>query len=209
MDICKYHLGTLCLLLLPLSVAGQEWSKQDSLRLQQLLKSDQEININRKFIEKTEQNMLYHTKSFVDFDPTLPILRSPIVSPKLSLYTTHHIFRQANSVFLPTYSWIKIHKNMTLESKSNFGEKSDHFHIHTQMNYRLSKKWSLSIYGEQNLDTRRYRGLSSEVIPTTLGSNLVFKIGKGWKLKTSVQYQYNIIQKRWEWVPQVSISYEW
>ena len=47
MDICKYQLGTLCLLLLPLSVAGQEWSKQDSLRLQQLLKSDQEININR------------------------------------------------------------------------------------------------------------------------------------------------------------------
>ena len=84
MDICKYQLGTLCLLLLPLSVAGQEWSKQDSLRLQQLLKSDQEININRKFVEKTEQNMLYHTKSFVDFDPTLPALKSPITSPKLS-----------------------------------------------------------------------------------------------------------------------------
>ena len=90
MDICKYQLGTLCLLLLPLSVAGQEWSKQDSLRLQQLLKSDQEININRKFVEKTEQNMLYHTKSFVDFDPTLPALKSPIMSPKLSLYT-HHV----------------------------------------------------------------------------------------------------------------------
>lgn len=95
MDICKYQLGTLCLLLLPLSVAGQEWSKQDSLRLQQLLKSDQEININRKFVEKTEQNMLYHTKSFVDFDPTLPALKSPIMSPKLSLYT-HHVFRRIN-----------------------------------------------------------------------------------------------------------------
>lgn len=121
MDICKYQLGTLCLLLLPLSVAGQEWSKQDSLRLQQLLKSDQEININRKFVEKTEQNMLYHTKSFVDFDPTLPALKSPIMSPKLSLYT-HHVFRRTNSVFLPTYSWFKIHKNITLHSKSNFGE---------------------------------------------------------------------------------------
>mgnify|MGYP001157768598 FL=1 len=208
MDICKYQLGTLCLLLLPLSVAGQEWSKQDSLRLQQLLKSDQEININRKFVEKTEQNMLYHTKSFVDFDPTLPALKSPIMSPKLSLYT-YHVFRRTNSVFLPTYSWFKIHKNITLHSKSNFGENPDHFHVEVQMDYSISKKWSLSIYGEQNLDARRYRGLSSEVIPTTLGSNIILKINKGWKLKTDVRYQYNTIRKKWEWVPQVSISYEW
>ena len=51
------------------------------------------------------------------------------------------------------------------------------------MDYKLSKKWFLSIYGKQNLDTRRYRGLSSEAIPTTLGSDIVLKIGKGWKLK--------------------------
>ena len=76
MDAYKYQLGTLCLLLLPLSVAGQEWSKQDSLRLQQTLNSEQEIRINKVFVKKTEQNMLYHTKPFVDFDPTLPILKS-------------------------------------------------------------------------------------------------------------------------------------
>lgn len=61
MDAYKYQLGTLCLLLLPLSVAGQEWSKQDSLRLQQTLNSEQEIRINKVFVKKTEQNMLYHT----------------------------------------------------------------------------------------------------------------------------------------------------
>ena len=63
------------------------------------------------------------------------------------------------------------------------------------MDYKLSKKWFLSIYGKQNLDTRKYRGLSSEAIPTTLGSDIVLKVGKGWKLKTGVQYQYNTIQK--------------
>lgn len=208
MDAYKYQLGTLCLLLLPLSVAGQEWSKQDSLRLQQTLNSEQEIRINKVFVKKTEQNMLYHTKPFVDFDPTLPTLKSTIISPKLPFHT-HNIFRQTNSTFLPTYSRLKINKNITLHSKSNFSESSNHFHIQTQMDYKLSKKWFLSIYGKQNLDTRRYRGLSSEAIPTTLGSDIVLKIGKGWKLKTSVQYQYNTIQKRWEWVPQICISYEW
>ena len=62
------------------------------------------------------------------------------------------------------------------------------------MDYKLSKKWFLSIYGKQNLDTRRYRGLSSEAIPTTLGSDIVLKVGKGWKLKTGEQYQYNNIK---------------
>lgn len=208
MDVYKYQLCTLCLLLLPLSVAGQEWSKQDSLRLQQTLNSEQEIRINKEFVKKTEQNMLYHTKSFVDFDPTLPTLKSTIISLKLPFHT-HNIFRQTNSTFLPTYSRLKINKNFTLHSKSNFSESSNHFHIQTQMDYKLSKKWFLSIYGEQNLDTRRYRGLSSEAIPTTLGSDIILKIGKGWKLKTGVQYQYNTIQKRWEWMPQISISYEW
>ena len=174
MDAYKYQLGTLCLLLLPLSVAGQEWSKQDSLRLQQTLNSEQEIRINKVFVKKTEQNMLYHTKPFVDFDPTLPILKSTIISPKLPFHT-HNIFRQTNSTFLPTYSRLKINKNITLHSKSNFSESSNHFHIQTQMDYKLSKKWFLSIYGKQNLDTRRYRGLSSEAIPTTLGSDIVLK----------------------------------
>ncbi|MCS2865440.1 DUF4858 domain-containing protein [Bacteroides thetaiotaomicron] len=116
MDAYKYQLGTLCLLLLPLSVAGQEWSKQDSLRLQQTLNSEQEIRINKVFVKKTEQNMLYHTKPFVDFDPTLPILKSTIISPKLPFHT-HNIFRQTNSTFLPTYSRLKINKNITLHSK--------------------------------------------------------------------------------------------
>lgn len=70
MDIRKYQFNIFCLLLFPLSATGQEWNKQDSLRLQQMLESDQEIKINRKFIEKVEQNM-YSRKPFVDFDPTL------------------------------------------------------------------------------------------------------------------------------------------
>lgn len=64
MDIRKYQLNILCLLLFPLSAAGQEWNQQDSLKLQQMLESDQEININRKFIAKDGNGYLklvFHT----------------------------------------------------------------------------------------------------------------------------------------------------
>lgn len=96
-----------------------------------------------------------------------------------------------------------------LHSKSNFAEKSSCFHIQSQIEYNLSPKWSLNIYGVQNLDTRKHRGLPSEVEPTQLGSNVVLKINKNWKIKTGVQYQYNVLRKRWEWIPQISVSYEW
>lgn len=102
MDVYKYQLGTLCLLLLPLSVAGQEWSKQDSLRLQQTLNSEQEIRINKEFVKKTEQNMLYHTKSFVDFDPTLPTLKSTIISLKLPFT----LITSFDRLILPSYPLI-------------------------------------------------------------------------------------------------------
>lgn len=74
MDIRKYQLNILCLLLFPLSAAGQEWNQQDSLKLQQMLESDQEININRKFIEKDGNGYLklaFHTNG-----KNLPIIRN-------------------------------------------------------------------------------------------------------------------------------------
>ena len=135
MDIRKYQLNILCLLLFPLSAAGQEWSKQDSLRLQQMLESDQEIKINRKLIEKVEQNM-YSRKPFVDFDPTLPTLKSSMIFSKPSI-RTYQTFLKPGSTFLPTYSWLRINKNLVLHSKSNFAENSSCFHIQSQIEYNL------------------------------------------------------------------------
>lgn len=197
----------LCLSLLPLSAAGQEWSKQDSLKLQQILDSEQEIKINRQLIENTEQN-IYPKKSSMDFDLTLPTIKKSAIFSKPSI-NTYNILHKSASTFLPTYSLIRLNKNLILHSKSNFAKSPSHFHIQTLIEYKFSKKWSLNIYGSQNLDTRRYRGLPSEVEPTQLGSNVVLKINKNWKIKTGMQYQYNALRKRWEWIPQVSVSYEW
>ena len=207
MDIQKYQLIILCLSLLPLSVVGQEWSKKDSLKLQQILDSEQEIKINRKLIENTEQN-IYSKKSFMDFDPTLPTIKNSTIFSKPSI-NTYNILHKPASTFLPTYSLMRINKKLILHSKSNFAESPNNCQIQTLIDYKFSKKWSLNIYGTQNLDTRKHRGLPSEVEPTQLGSNIVLRINKNWKIKTGMQYQYNALRKRWEWIPQVSVSYEW
>lgn len=207
MDIIKYYLCILYIFLLPMSLSGQEWGKQDSLRLRQMLESDQEIYINKQVLEQTEQRINYF-KPFVDFDPTLPVLKSPLSFPKRHI-STHNLFNNPTATFLPNYSRLKIHDKIILQSKSNFTQGITHFHIRTEIQYKLSSKWALNMYGSQNLDTRRYRGLPSEIEPITFGGNISYQINKNWKINTGLQYQHNAIRRRWEWVPQSSISYSW
>lgn len=202
---CKFII--LCLLL-PTFVTAQEWSQTDSLKLKKLLESDQEIIINKNIIEMLGHEF-HQSRSYVDFDTTLPTLK-PASSNLLRFSTNIKTdFYLSNSTFLPTYSWQKLNKNLYLKSKSNFSKTSTYFHIHTIMEYHLSNKWTLSIYGMQNLNNRRYRGLPSEVIPTEVGSNISFKLNKHWKIKTGIQYQHNMILKKWEWIPQCNITYSW
>lgn len=206
MDL-RYYLSILYISLLPLSVSGQEWSKQDSLRLRQLLESDQEIYINRQVLKQTEQR-INNSKLFVDFDPTLPTIKTSLSFPQRHI-STHNLFTNPTATFLPNYSRLKINDRIILQSKSNFTQGINHFHIRTEIRYTLSPKWALNIYGSQNLDTRRYRGLPSEIEPTTLGGNISYQINRNWRIKAGLQYQYNEIRKRWEWIPQSSISYSW
>lgn len=208
MDIYKYQLSILCFLLLPLSIAGQEWSKQDSLRLKHILESDQEVIINKGFVDQVEQGILKGNKFYMDFDTKLPIIKSPMVFPEFS-FNARNIIQQSSSIFLPNYSLFKINKKLTLHSRSNFAKSSDYFHIQTTMEYKFSKRWSLNMYGTQNLDMRKYRGLPSEIEPTQLGSDVVYKVNKNWSIKTGMQFQHNTIRKKWEWIPQVSVSFEW
>lgn len=207
MDIIKYYLCILYIFLLPMSLSGQEWGKQDSLRLRQMLESDQEIYINKQVLEQTEQRINYF-KLFVDFDPTLPVLNPPLSFPKRHI-STHNLFNNPTATFLPNYSRLKINDKIILQSKSNFTQGITHFHIRTEIQYKLSSKWALNMYGSQNLDTRRYRGLPSEIEPITFGGNISYQINKNWKINTGLQYQHNAIRRRWEWVPQSSISYSW
>lgn len=203
---CKFII--ICLLLSPISVTGQEWSSKDSLKLKKLLESDQEIIINKNVIEMIE-HVSHQSSSFVDFDPTLPVFKPSSTHILQFPANTKADFYLSNSTFLPTYSWQKLNKRLYLQSNSNFSKTSNYFHIQTIMEYRLSNKWSMNLYGMQNLNHRRYRGLPSEIIPTEFGGNVCFKLNMHWKIKTGIQYQHNMILRKWEWVPQCKITYSW
>lgn len=64
----------------------------------------------------------------------------------------------------------------------------------------LNKSCQIYIYGGYTIDKKR-----TVVLPTTatqyyIGTGFSYNINKKLQLKTGIEYQYNIIYKRWEWV---------
>ena len=88
---------------------------------------------------------MYSRKPFVDFDPTLPTLKSSTIFSKPSIHT-YKMFQKPGSTFLPTYSWLRINKNLILHSKSDFAENSNHCCIYKRIDFN-SKVYG---YKEEN-----------------------------------------------------------
>lgn len=73
-------------------LCAQNWTPQDSLKLQQLLKGNGEVKVNPDALKELERNILGTpevsvNKSWVDFDPTLPtsLQKEPKQEIKLTL----------------------------------------------------------------------------------------------------------------------------
>ena len=213
MDVNKQRLSALLLILLPIYVHAQEWSKSDSIRLKEMLQSDKEININREMLEFMEPYQ-YHQSYLPDYDNTLPKVEAPIDSLHERLLIRGTYKPQKSMLYSPNisttnYSLRAINSKMTLHSCNNFGKSTNHFQVHTTLNYRISPRWSMRLSGSQNLYTRKQKGLPSEVEPTSMNSSIVYKVNKHWEIKSGASFQHNTIQRKWEWRPEIGVSFRW
>lgn len=69
----------------------------------------------------------------------------------------------------------------------------------TNMTIPLNKKLHFSVYGSYTLDKKRSVILPATSIPYKVGAGFSYEIGKHAIIKSQTNYQYNIIQKKWEW----------
>ena len=56
-----------------------------------------------------------------------------------------------------------------------------------------------NVYGSYTLDKKRSVILPATSIPYKVGAGFSYEIGKHAIIKSQTNYQYNIIQKKWEW----------
>ena len=63
----------------------------------------------------------------------------------------------------------------------------------------LNKKLYFSVYGSYTLDKKRSVILPATAIPYSVGAGFSYSVGKNMVIGTQTNYQYNIVQKDWEW----------
>ena len=77
----------------------------------------------------------------------------------------------------------------------------------TNMAIPLNKKLYFSVYGNYTLDKKRSVILPATSIPYQIGAGFSYEIGKYVTIKFQTNYQYNIIQRRWEWFFGAGVSF--
>ena len=77
----------------------------------------------------------------------------------------------------------------------------------TNMAIPLNKKLYFSVYGNYTLDKKRSVILPATSIPYQIGAGFSYEIGKYVTIKSQTNYQYHIIQRRWEWFFGAGVSF--
>ena len=99
---------------------------------------------------------------------------------------------------------MKIHlfsnKQLFINSQLDTGDSRVLIKRHTDTHVGLTNRLEYHIYSGYTIDKKR-----TVVLPTTatqyyIGTGFSYNINRKLQLKTGIEYQYNIIYKRWEWV---------
>ncbi len=120
------------------------------------------------------------------------------------------IYVQSDLLSDSTYSkkieYINI-KGFRISSKTYIDNPYVSIERNTNISIPLTKKLNFNIYGNYALDKKRSVILPATSISYKVGAGFSYEIGKYAIIKSQTNYQYNIIQKRWEWFFGAGVSF--
>lgn len=190
--------------LIPCFVFAQEgWSIKDSIKLSKMLDGEIPIHINDAFKKELEQSL---TGSPIENNNKLNDFILDI-KPKNDLIKYPHFSKSYPYIQYPLLSDSFCNKKIEYikfeEFKISSSVYADNPFIsmarNTNVSFPLSKKMHFNIYGNYTLDKKRSVILPATSIPYEIGAGFSYKIGKYTVIISQTNYQYNLIQKKWEW----------
>lgn len=198
-------MAVLILNLIPCLVFAQEgWTTKDSIKLSKMLDGEIPIYINDTFKKELEQSL---TSSFAKENNNklgsliLDInFKSKLIKYSQWSNSNLHIQYQLlpNSTYSKKIEYMKI-KDFRISSKTYMDNPFVSIERNTNMSILLTKKLIFSIYGNYSLLKKRSVILPATSTPYEVGTEFSYNISKHTVLKSRTNYQYNIIQKKWEW----------
>ena len=165
---------------------GQDvWTPNDSLKLKKMLEGKTEIQINKEALNELGKAFLPEKRLLNSHSAILPIKINGLNIWQDSLSMKIHLFSN---------------KQLFINSQLDTGDSRVLIKRHTDTHVGLTNRLEYHIYSGYTIDKKR-----TVVLPTTatqyyIGTGFSYNINRKLQLKTGIEYQYNIIYKRWEWV---------
>lgn len=195
-----------------LAFAQEGWATKDSIKLSKMLDGEIPIHINNAFKKELEQSLtgscLKESNNKLD-DFILDI------KIKSDLFKYNQLGKpcmriQSDLLSDSTYSkkieYINI-KGFRISSRTYIDNPYVSIERNTNISIPLTKKLNFNIYGNYALDKKRSVILPATSISYKVGAGFSYEIGKYTIIKSQTNYQYNIIQKRWEWFFGAGVSF--
>ena len=196
-------------LCLPLVMQGQEqnvWTQNDSLKLKKVLAGQAEIRINQKVLRELDRVFSSPRRlfKFQSRSAILPIkdflFYRPNVFSKyhISTFKVNELNIWRDSLFMKVY--MLGNKQLFIKSQLDTGDPRVLIKRKTDIQFKFTDHLAYRVYGGYTIDKNRTVILPTTATPYYVGTGFSYSLNKKLQLKTGVEYQYNVVYKRWEWV---------
>lgn len=196
-------------LCLPLVMQGQEqnvWTQNDSLKLKKVLAGQAEIRINQKVLRELDRVFSSPRRlfKFQSRSAILPIkdflFYRPNVFSKyhISTFKVNELNIWQDSLFMKVY--MLGNKQLFIKSQLDTGDSRVLIKRKTDIQFKFTDHLAYRVYGGYTIDKNRTVILPTTATPYYVGTGFSYSLNKKLQLKTGVEYQYNVVYKRWEWV---------
>lgn len=176
--------------------AQEHWGKEDSIKLSKMLNGEIPIHINEKFKIELEKSLLGYPqiedndewKKYINFKhPLTEFLLSPINNDLLTnRFLRKYNRRMNNNLFFINNRIINISQ-------------------YSNMSIPLAKRIHFNAYGVNEL-SEKYTAYPISLFPHEFGAGFSYDINHRLRIGTQSNYQYNSIQKKWEWFMGIGIT---
>lgn len=196
-------------LCLPLVMQGQEqnvWTQNDSLKLKKVLAGQAEIRINQKVLRELGRVFSSPRRlfKFQSRSAILPIKDFLFYRPNvfgkyhISTFKVNELNIWQDSLFMKVY--MLGNKQLFIKSQLDTGDPRVLIKRKTDIQFKFTDHLAYRVYGGYTIDKNRTVILPTTATPYYVGTGFSYSLNKKLQLKTGVEYQYNVVYKRWEWV---------
>lgn len=196
-------------LCLPLVMQGQEqnvWTQNDSLKLKKVLAGQAEIRINQKVLRELDRVFSSPRRlfKFQSRSAILPIKDFLFYRPNvfgkyhISTFKVNELNIWQDSLFMKVY--MLGNKQLFIKSQLDTGDLRVLIKRKTDIQFKFTDHLAYRVYGGYTIDKNRTVILPTTATPYYVGTGFSYSLNKKLQLKTGVEYQYNVVYKRWEWV---------